>query len=183
MKLKPALIAATMLLAAFNAQAQTQSAGLWEHTFKLTSQGGEMEKAQAEMQAQLAAMPPAQRAQVESMMKGRGVTLGAQGTAVKFCLGKEQAAKPGEPHMVGDCKQADVKRSGNTMNYTFTCTQPQAVTGEGQITYQSDKAYSGKANMTTQVGGQPQRMGMDMTGKWLGADCGDLKPLGASPAK
>ena len=183
MKLKPALLAATMLLAAGSAQAQTQTAGLGEHTFKLTSQGGEMEKAQAEMQAQLAAMPPAQRAQVEAMMKGRGVTLGAQGTAVKFCLGKEQAAKLAEPHMVGDCKQANVKRSGNTMSYTFTCTTPQAVSGEGQVTYLSDKAYSGKSNMTTQVSGQPQRVGMDMAGTWLGADCGELKPLGALPAK
>ena len=25
---------------------------------------------------------------------------------------------------------------------------------------------------------EPQQMGMDMAGKWLGADCGDAKPVG-----
>jgi len=184
MKSKHALLAATMMLSAVCASAQTQAPGLWEHTFKMTSPGGEMEKAQAQMQAQLAAMPPEQRKKIEDMMKSRGVTMGAQGTTAKFCLTKEQAAKPAEPHMTGDCKQADLKRSGNTMSYKFACTTPHQVSGEGSITYLSDKAYSGKSNVTTQVKGQPQQMAMDMSGKWLGADCGDVKPLGAPlPAK
>ena len=183
MKSKPALVAATMMLSAVCAHAQTQAPGLWEHTFKLTSQGGEMEKAQAQMQAQLAAMPPEQRKKIDEMMKKRGVTMGAQGTTAKFCLTKEQAAKAAEPHMTGDCKQTDIKRSGNTMGYKFACTAPQQVSGEGQITYLSDKAYSGKSSMTTQVKGQPHQMGMDMSGKWLGADCGDVKPVGALPTQ
>ena len=184
MKSKPAaLLAATLLLGAACAHAQTQAPGLWEHTFKLTSQGGEMEKAQAQMQAQLAAMPPEQRQKIEAMMKGRGVTMGAQGTTAKFCLSKEQAARPAEPQMTGDCKQTDMTRSGNTMRYKFACTTPQRVSGEGQVTYAGDKAYTGQSTMTTQVNGQSQQMGMDMTGKWLGADCGDIKPIGALPGK
>ncbi|MBC8058442.1 MAG: DUF3617 domain-containing protein [Rhizobiales bacterium] len=184
MKSKPALLAAALALTLFGVHAQTQAPGLWEHSFKLTSQGGEMERAQAQMQAQLAAMPPEQRKKIEEMMKGRGVTLGgAQGTSVKFCLSKEQAAKPPEPQMAGDCRQTDVKRSGNTMSYQFACTTPQRVSGEGQVTYLGEKAYTGKSTMTTQLQGQPQQMGMDMAGRWLAADCGDVKPLGALPAK
>ena len=182
MNLKSALLAAASAATAFGAHAQTQASGLWEHTFKLTSQGGEMEKAQAQMQAQLAAMPPEQRQKIEAMMKGRGVTMGAQGTTAKFCLTQEQSAKPAEPQMAGDCKQTDMSRSGNTMRYRFACTSPQRVSGEGQVTYAGDKAYTGKSTVTTQVNGQPQQMGMDMTGQWLGADCGDVKPLGALPA-
>lgn len=183
MKSKPALFAAALAVAPFVAHAQTQAPGLWEHTFKLTSQGGEMEKAQAEMQAQLAALPPEQRQKIEAMMKSRGVTMGAQGTTAKFCLSKEQAAKPAEPQMAGDCKQTEMTRSGNTMRYKFACTTPQRVSGEGQVSYAGDKAYSGQSTMTTQVNGQPQQMGMGMTGKWLAADCGDIKPLGALPVK
>lgn len=183
MKSKPALLVTTMMLSAACAHAQTQAPGLWEHSFRLTSQGGEMENAQAQMQAHLAAMPPEQRKRIEGMMKSRGVTMGAQGTTAKFCLSKEQAAKPAEPPMTGDCKQTDMIRSGSTMRFKFACTTPQPVSGEGQVTYIGDKAYSGKSSMTTQVKGQPQQMGMDMTGKWLGADCGDVKPLGALPTK
>ena len=186
MKSKPAaLLAAMTMLGAAGALAQTQSPGLWEHTFKLTSQGGETgnAQAQAQVQAQLAAMPPEQRRKIETMMKNRGVTMGAQGTSARFCLSKEQAAKPAEPQMAGDCKQTEMTRSGNTMRYKFACISPQRVSGEGQVTYAGDKAYNGKSTMTTQVDGQPQQMGMDMTGQWLGADCGDVKPLGALPAR
>jgi len=180
---KPLLLTAAMMLGAACAQAQTQAPGLWEHGFTMKSQGGEMARAQAEMQKQMATMPPAQRQQIEAMMASRGVKIGAQGTTVKFCLTKEQAARPAEPHLTGDCTQSDVKRSGDTMSYRFACTKPQAVSGEGQVRYLSDKAYSGTSTMTTQVQGQPQQMTMEMSGKWLAADCGDLKPLGALPSK
>ncbi len=183
MKSKHALLATTVMLGAACAHAQTQAPGLWEHTFKVTSQGGEMEKAQAQMQAQLAAMPPEQRKKIEDMMKSRGVAMGAQGTTVKFCVTKEQAAKPAEPHMTGDCKQSDIQRRGNTMSYTYACTTPRQFSGEGQITHISDKAYTGKSKLTMQVKGQPQQMGIEMTGKWLAADCGDLKPVGVLPTK
>ena len=177
------LTAALALNASGAARAQTQAPGLWEHSFKMKSASGEMEKAQAQMQAQLDAMPPAQRQQMEAMMKSRGVAMGAQGTTAKFCLTKEQAAKPPEARLTGDCKPTDIKRSGNTMTYRFACTSPQQLVGEGQLTHVSDKAYTGSANVTTQVKGQAQQMTMDMSGKWLGADCGDIKPLGAPPSK
>jgi hypothetical protein len=156
MTLKTALAAATMTMIALCAGAQTQSPGLWEHSVKMGSSGGEMEKAQAQMQAQLAAMPPEKRAQIESMMKSRGVTMGAQGTVAKVCISKEQAARPAEPHMIGDCSRQDVSRSGNTLKYKFECSKPRAMTGEGEMTYASDKAYSGKSTVTTEVKGQPQ---------------------------
>ena len=182
---------AALALTVTCAQAQTQAPGLWEHSFKTRPAGGDkssaqataQEKAQAEMQAQLDAMPPEQRKQIDAMMKSRGVTMTAQGTTAKFCLTKEQAAKPPEARLTGDCKPTDVKRSGNTMSYKFACNTPQPVTGEGQLTYASDKAYSGSARVTMLGQGQPQQMTMDMTGKWLAADCGDVKPLGAPPAK
>jgi len=183
MKPNPLLLTAAMMLSAACAQAQTQAPGLWEHSFTMKSQGGEMERAQAEMHKQMAAMPPEQRQKMEAMMASRGVKMGASGTSLKFCLSKEQAAKPAEPRMTGDCTQSDVKRSGNTMSYKFACTKPQPVSGEGQVSYVSDKAYNGTSSMTTQVKGQPQQMTMEMSGKWLAADCGDVKPVGALPNK
>ena len=183
MQLKLVLFATAVALSGFGAQAQTQAPGLWEHSFTMKSDDAKMEKAMAEMQKQLAAMPPEQRKQMEWAMASRGVKMGAGGSSVKVCITKEEAAKPPEARMTGDCKQSDVQRSGNTMKYKFTCTQPQQISGDGQVSFVGDKAYSGKSNVTTQVNGQPQQMTMDMSGKWLGADCGDVKPAGALPAK
>ena len=177
MKFKHTLSAGAMLLTALSAGAQTQAPGLWEHVVSMKSAGGEMENAMAELQKQMAAMPPEQRRQMEQMMSSRGVTLGAQGTTVKVCVTKEQAARPAEPKLTGDCKQQDVQRSGNSMKFRFDCTRPEAVSGEGEMTFPSDKAYSGKTRVTRQADGKGQQMTMEMSGKWLSADCGDIKPV------
>ncbi|HWH82484.1 MAG TPA: DUF3617 domain-containing protein [Burkholderiaceae bacterium] len=187
MKAMPALtvsaLAVAFVTAAPLAHAQTQAPGLWEHRFTIKSDDGKMEAAMAQMQKQLAALPPEQRAQMEAMMASRGVKIGAQGTSAKYCLSKEQAAKPAEPHLnSADCTRQDVTRSGNTMKFRFECSRPQPVKGDGEMTFTSDKAYSGRSNVVTQMGGQPQQMAMEMSGQWLSADCGDIKPI-APPAK
>ena len=165
------------------AHAQTQAAGLWEHSFTIKSDDGKMDAAMAQMQQQLAAMPPEQRAQMEAMMASRGVKMGAQGSSAKYCVSMEQAAKPAEPRLSSaDCTRQDVSRSGNTIRFKFECSKPQPVKGEGEMTFAGDKAYSGRSNVVTQLRGQPQPMTMEMNGKWLSADCGDIKPF-ASPPK
>ena len=176
MKLKHVLPAATLALCALCVHAQSQAPGLWEHTFSMKSQGGEMEKGMAEMQKQMAAMTPEQRKQVEQMMASRGVGMGAQGTTVKVCVTPEDAARKTEPKFREGCTQQIVQRSANTMKVKFECTKPQPMSGEGEMTFMSDKAYTGKSTVTSQVNGKPQQMNMEMAGKWLAADCGDVKP-------
>jgi len=176
------LTIAALVWAGAGAQAQTQAPGLWEHSFTMKSDDGRMEKAMAEMQKQMAAMPPEQRKQMEAAMASRGAKLGATGNSVKVCITKEEAAKPPEARMsAGNCTQKDVQRSGNTMRFKFECTQPPS-SGEGEMTFVSDKAYNGKTTVTSQVAGKPQQMNMEMQGKWLASDCGDVKPR-TPPAK
>lgn len=177
----PALAVLACMTAA--AQAQTPAPGLWEHSFTMKSANGEMERAQAQLQQQLAAMPPAQRKQIEDMMASRGMRLDAQGVNTQVCLTKAQAAQPVEPRMTGDCKQTALERSGGSLTYRFTCTSPRQAVGEGRVDYVSDKAYTGQASVTTQIDGKPQVMNMAMSGKWLGPACGNVKPLDAMPAK
>ena len=45
-------------------------------------------------------------------------------------------------------------------------------------TFASPEAYTSRMNVRTVVGGKPETMTVDGAGKWLGADCGGLKPLG-----
>lgn len=182
MKLHSALIAAALTLGSLHAVAQTQAPGLWEHSFKMKSQDGELEKGMAEMQKQMAAMPPAERKQVEQMMAGRGMSMGAQGTTVKVCVTKEDVARKAEPQFREGCTQQVVQRSASSMKVKFECSQPRPMSGEGEMTFISDKAYTGKSTMTSQADGRAQQMTMEMAGKWLAADCGDVKPRPA-PAK
>ncbi len=182
MKLCPTLFVAIMTLGSLHAVAQTQVPGLWEHSFKMKSQDGELEKGMAEMQKQMAAMPPAERKQIEQMMASRGMSMGSQGTAVKVCVTKEDVARKAEPQFREGCTQQVVQRSASSMKVKFECSQPRPMSGEGEMTFISDKAYTGKSTMTSQADGKAQQMTMEMAGKWLAADCGDVKPRPA-PAK
>ena len=184
MQLKHVLsVAATAMFVCLGAQAQTQAPGLWEHAISMKSQDGQMDKAMAEMQKQLASMPPDQRKQMEAAMAGRGgAGMGAGGRSMKVCLTKEQAERPPEARMnQGECTQKDVQRSGKTVKFKFECTKPPS-SGEGEMTFISDKAYTGHQVVTSQVAGKPQQMTMEMQGKWLATDCGDVKPR-PTPAK
>ena len=175
------VLSATLLFTALAAGAQTQAPGLWEHAFTVKSAGGEMERAMAEMKKQMDAMPPEQRQQVEQMMASRGVKMGVHGGSGKVCLSKEQAARPAEPKVPEGCTQQVDQRSARSVKFHFECTKPSVSRGDGEMTYLSEKAYTGKMNITGEMGGKPQQMSMDMTGKWLAADCGDVKPS-ATPA-
>ncbi len=177
MKLPPTVFAIALALGALHAAAQTQAPGLWEHSFMMKSQDGQTDKAMAEMQKQLAAMPPDQRQQVEQMMASRGMSMGAQGPVVKVCVTKEDVARKAEPQFGEGCTQQLVQRSANTMKVKFECTRPQPMKGEGEVSFISDKAYTGKSIIVTSLAnGQTHQMAAEMAGKWLAADCGDVKP-------
>ncbi|WP_332774558.1 DUF3617 domain-containing protein [Polaromonas sp.] len=180
------LTAAALTLAmAAGASAQTMKPGLWEIHNKMQSGSGEMEKAMADMQKQMAGMPPEQRKQMQDMMGKQGMAMGqggAGGMSVKMCMTKEMAERNEMPaQQQGDCKTTHSPRSGNTMKFAYTCAQPPS-SGEGQITYVSDTAYTMKMVTTTTVKGKAEKMNMDASGKWLSADCGNVKPI-ASPKK
>lgn len=179
-------VLAVAALATGAAFAQSQmKPGLWEVTQKMQSASGQMEQQMAQMQQQMAAMPPEQRKMMEEMMAKRGVKMGPGGAgggmSMKMCMTKEMAERNEMPTQDrGDCKKT-VQRSGNTVKMSFTCTNP-ASSGEGQYTVHSPESYSMKMVVNTTVQGRPETMNMDGTGKWLGADCGDIKPM-KPPAK
>jgi hypothetical protein len=181
--MKSRLILAACVLAAASATAQTIKPGLWEMTGKV---GGnpEMEKAAAQMQQQMASMPPAQRKQMEEMMAKQGVQMGTAGggMSVKMCLTKEMVERNefagAQP---GDCKTTSQPRVGNTMKMSFTCVNPPS-SGEGEFTFMGTDGYHSKMKITSAARGKPETMTTESTGKWLGADCGAIKPI-APPKK
>ncbi len=148
--------------------------GLWEQS--MTTKNEKMNQAMAQMQQQLASMPPEQRKQMEAMMAQKGVTMGGAGGAItaKVCITPEQAARDEIPAREGKCKRTSSERSGNTFRFAFTCED--GGSGEGEYTLQSPKAHSGKMIMNTVRNGKTERMEMQHSGRWLAADCGAVKP-------
>ena len=180
MNVRPLLAAAPLALSCLVASAQTVQPGLWEHSFQIKTQGGKMEAAMAQMQQQMASMPPEQRKMMEQMLAQQGIGLGAKGQSVKVCITPEMAAKQELPQQDGDCKQDIVQRSANSMKFKFSCKPDKdrgPTSGEGEVTFISPTAYTSKSVINTTIEGKPERMNMDMAGKWLSKDCGAIKPV------
>jgi Protein of unknown function (DUF3617) len=177
------LLFAALVMTAGPALAQSKlTPGLWEHQTRIKTGSGQMEAAMAQMQQQLASMPPEQRKQMEEAMGRQGMGMGgpmAPGGAmpIKICLSPEQAARDEVPMQEdGNCKITSRTRSGNTFKFTMACTGPREGSGEGEVTYVSSKEHKGRMKITSKRGGRDETMEMETSAKWLGADCGALKP-------
>lgn len=174
---------AVLTLCAASASAQTMKPGLWEVHNKM---GGspEMDQAMARMQQQMAAMPPAQRKMMEDNLAKQGVSMtgGANGgMVVKACVTKEMAERSQMPvQQNGNCTTTVTDKTSNGMKMKFTCTKPES-TGEGQFTFAGDSAYTMKMKVNSMVQGKAQTSTIDASGKWLGADCGAIKPVQMPP--
>jgi len=174
-----------LALAAGAACAQSQlKPGLWEISHKMQSASGQMEQQMAQAQQQMANMSPEQRKMMEEMMARRGVKMGqggpGGGMTVKVCMTKEMVERKEMPTNRGECKTTKQSMSGSTMNVAFTCVNPPS-SGEGQFTFNSPESYNMKMTVNTQVQGRPETMNMEGSGKWLGSDCGDIKPPRTKP--
>jgi len=186
---RPALLTlATALVALAGAAVADMAhptAGLWEYTTSTKMSGGDLDAKQAQLQQQMASMTPEQRAMMEKAMAGRGIQMnaGGTGTTLRVCVSKEQAAKDPAPPKDGRCEHQVVERTGSSMKYRFTCQGENGrppTTGEGTWTMTSATSWTGTSVIDTTVQGKPTHMNQTMTGKWLGADCGDVKPLPAA---
>lgn len=177
-------IAAFIAACALPAAAQTLKPGLWEITNKMQGGSDQMQNAMSEMQQQMASMPPEQRRMIEEQMAKSGVKMGSAGPgggmSVRVCMTTEMVEKNEVPTQQGNCKTTSQGRTGSTMKMAFACTNPPS-SGDGQITFNGSESYNSTMNITSQVQGKPEKMTMEGRGKWLGADCGDVKPF--SPAR
>jgi hypothetical protein len=143
--------------------------GLWELAVDMGGPGG------LPPGIDLSKMTPEQQAAMAQAMRGRGMTPGA-GMAVKMCMTKEKLAngqmrqnRPGQ-----DCKDKVNKSTTTTLDITETCTSttqpPVVTTSELHV----EAVSPTNVKMTAQqTGSQP--MVVNMTGKWVAAECGDIK--------
>jgi hypothetical protein len=170
------LLLTLAILAALPASAQSPSIkpGLWELNNKVKTGNAQNDQAISMAMAQLAAMPPEQRAQMEALMARNGVSMpkasGDGGITLSACVTPEMAARKELPlNQQGKCTSTQEQVPGG-LNVAFSCTDP-ASSGKGQIRFSSDSAYTMTMNVINQSGAGPQTATVESSGRWLSAAC------------
>lgn len=133
------------------------------------------------LNAQLDKLPPEARRQMESMMKQKGVDLSGGGGDIKLCLSKaslDQNQWLGGKNGAQSCKTDIKTRDPARWTWHSSCTQPPSET-DGEAVFHSPESYTVKVATIMTVQGESKTMNMTSTSTWLGANCGDLKPLSA----
>jgi hypothetical protein len=132
MKARSSTIALLSLVLSWTVLAQTESPmrpGSWQVTTRMNMPG-------------MGEMPP--------MTQTQCVT--------PAMLKDPQGAIPKGPEG-GDCKVSDYKLTASTATYKVTCTQPMAMTLNGEMKYSGTDAYTG--TMTMDANGQKMTMAID----------------------
>jgi hypothetical protein len=156
--------------------------GLWETNNKM---GGnpKLQGAMALMQQHMATLGPEQRQRAEAMMARHGVSIGNDGVAVKMCVTPEMAAQQQLPlQQRGNCTHQHGPMSGNTMQYSFACTNPQT-RGEGSVTFAGPTAFSSTMRMSSNAIGSTETVDVESAGRWVSAACGSIEPIAMPPVK
>lgn len=175
------LLAAWAGTVAVPSWAQSMKPGLWEVSNRMQSGNHDIGAQMAQMQKQMASMPPEQRKMMEEMMAKQGVsmpTVSGDGAVVsKVCMTKEMVDMNAMPiQNQGDCTSTRSPMMGNKMKVSFVCTNPPSK-GEGEVTFAGDSAYTMKMTASATVQGKQESMSMNAAARFLHADCGSIKPM------
>ncbi len=158
---------------ALGVQAQTApiKPGLWQVHMEREVNG---QKA-PDMSDRLKNMPPEKRAQIEAMMKQRGIAI--DGTVVdRVCYTRETLDRSTWANQQTDCKADFSSRSGKTWKWHTSCPKS-GYEADGEADFLDSENYIVKSASVSKTSEKVHNSSMTITGKWLGADCGDVKPL------
>lgn len=174
----------TLALFLFAAPAMTDNLnikpGLWEFTSTSQTKGAPPISAQekAEMEKAMASMPPDRRAKMEEAMKAAQAGAGTPHVH-KSCVTKEDLSKPMD---FGDekqeCKKTILKSTSSEQDVRVDCTSgTHKSTGTMHFVANNSESVTGAMDMQMSDTGGAMTVKMNFSGKWLGASCGDVKPM------
>ena len=155
-------------------------AGLWEARMSaLDADGHEMASPE---QAAMSRLPPEARARMAEAMKARGVSIPDANGATKVCLTKDmfESGKWQQMASQAGCTTNYSTLSSSTWKWHSSCTALKSES-DGEMVFNSAESYRTKLTTTATVMGKTNTSTRIVQGQWLGADCGDIKPL-APPA-
>jgi Protein of unknown function (DUF3617) len=150
--------------------------GLWETRMSALDAAGH-EIAPPEQSA-LSNMPPEVRARMAEAMKARGLSMPDASGANKVCFTKEtfESGRWQEMSSEAGCATKYSTLSGATWKWHSSCTALKSES-DGEVTFNSPESYRVKVTTTAPVMGKPNTSTRVIQAKWLGADCGDIKPF------
>lgn len=178
MRITSRFLVTLALAAGAGAQAQTAppiKPGLWQ--VQVQHEGAAAEQ-MPDMSEHLKNMSPEQRKQVEAMMKSRGVDMSGGPGQMKICLSKESLDQGRWQGDQGRCKTDVTHRSATSWRWHSVCTDPKSES-DGEANFSNAESYVVKSSTTMTVQGEVRTTKTRMNSKWLGADCGDVKPVHA----
>jgi hypothetical protein len=158
-------------LPALSADLPNIKLGLWEMTWTVNTNG-------SMPSVDLSKLPPAKQAMAQAAMKSAMAQMGKP-HANKVCIGEEQLKKGAsfgfdkDP----DCTTTVLKSSSTELQVKQVCTGKRPRTISIDYKAASPESVSGVSHVEMGAG-TPTGIAADgkMSGKWLGADCGTLKP-------
>jgi len=156
--------------------------GLWEVRMSMLDAEGH-EVASPE-QAALARMPPEVKARMAEAMKARGVSMPDANGVTKACLTKAQFESGSWQQMASDngCTTNFSTQSATTWKWHSSCTTIKSES-DGETVFSTAEHYKTKVTTTATEMGKTKTSTRMLDGKWVGADCGDVKPFTPPPVR
>jgi hypothetical protein len=128
-------------------------------------------------------MPKMSPDQMEAMRK-MGVNIPQMqdgGMVVKVCMTKEMVERdqpPATSQNESGCQMKNFNRSGDGYSMDMLCDSPNFKgTGTVKGSNPSKESFTSISDFKGTAHGQPANHHQETSGKWLAADCGDVKPM------
>jgi hypothetical protein len=148
--------------------------GLWQIQMEREVNGQKM----PDMSERLKNMPPEKRAQFEAMMKQHGIQTG--GGPTQICYTRELLEHSPWADMQTDCKPTFSSRTSSSWKWHTSCPKS-GYEADGEAVFINSENYTVKSTSASKTGDKVHNSNTTMTGKWVSADCGDVKPLDLKP--
>ena len=151
-------------------------AGLWE--VRMSALDADGHEVAAPEQAAASRMSPEARARVAEAMKARGMSMPDANGVSRACLTKSLLESGSWQQLASDagCTTNFSTQSATTWKWHSSCTTMKSES-DGESVFSNGERYKTKVTTTSTVMGKTRTSTRVLEGKWIGADCGDVKPL------
>ena len=165
------------LLAADAVQPFKAKLGVWEITTNQQTTGMPTAAMPAIPEDKLAQMPPAQRAQIEAMIKQRAVGGAPKTQTRQTCVTAEKLSKAPFSEEKPSCQRTIVNSTSKTFELHEVCTDTDGSQRTADAKYEivGDSRMKGSVKVTANRAGRTMTVNLDMSGKWVGSDCSTIK--------
>lgn len=147
--------------------ADAMKPGLWEMTVK------------SDAFKDMPQIPPEQMEQMRKM----GINVpqfSGNGMVSKVCITPKMAAQqaPGLDKMESGCQTKNMKRSGGSYSADIVCSGDMKGTGKVSGSFSGNERVSTVYDFKGTMDGEPVSHHQESSGRWLGKDCGGVRPMG-----